>query len=118
MLANLPQVYRRIFISETTQFASCNIDKRPSHAVVVANNNGDLIEDYRKIIRGANLSALAGTLLDKGVMSLEDYDDDTKKYLGTYYDDVKALTESGSASSVVASVVLQILGIFFFSLLF
>ena len=59
----------------------------------MANNTGDLIEDYRKIIRGANLSVLAGTLLDKGVKSLEDYDNDTKTYLGEYFDNVQALTQ-------------------------
>ena len=65
----------------------------------MANNKGDLIEDYRKIIRGANVSVLAGTLLDGDVQSLVNYDDDTKTYLGEYFDNVQALTDAASICS-------------------
>ena len=47
---------------------NCNIDMRPSHTVVVASSNVGCIPRYRRMIKTANWSLLAGPMLTSSVV--------------------------------------------------
>ncbi|XP_028392088.1 serotransferrin-B-like [Dendronephthya gigantea] len=98
-------------------FQTCNIDKRPIHAIVTSSSKSAKdVKKYQTLFTNANLDDLkAGGMAFNGTKSLETYAKTLEDYLKPYslhYNEVQKTEKTNDASTVLVSFALQIVAIF------
>ena len=113
------------------EYKNCNIDKRPASAFVTKTNaSASTVKKIQDILMAANVTDLkTGGIVSSSIENLVPYEDTAKKYVGSYGDHYNALTDgppcdtttpamtmssTDTASSVLVSFTLSIIGIFAF----